>query len=445
MRRIFFFFLGLNLLIAHSEKAIITIYKDGTALVKQPVSWRNVSKGNSYITFKELPSGIHKDTPFLNLNGIQILTQRFNSKVFSSINYFLDRKGSIVNLKSKTERAITGSLLEISNESVTIQHKGGVRTFIYDNIEYLESKDKIENPILRPFLAWDIKTSNSGEVKGELVYKSANFSWDTVYRLVMNGQDNGELIAEAVISNGSDLDFKDTQIQLVEGILNKPKMSRFRPDQSFKMAARAESKPAMNQAELGDYHIYTLNSTHDLKAKENITVRMYGPLNVGYVKTYVFENTERRQKEEPLKVELSIKNTESNGLGIPLPAGKVEIYTYSNTGGLEYIGADQIRQVPKGQSSTLLSGYAFDIIGKRKVLNYDRQRKSEEAVIEVQVTNTRSELVQVRIVEHINGDWVVKNESHNYQKKDASTIHFTIILDPGKTKYVTYTYRKEWK
>ena len=445
MRGIFFFFLGLNLLIAHSEKAIITIYKDGTALVKQPVSWRNVSKGNSYITFKELPDGIHKDTPFLNLNNTQILTQRFNSKVFSSINYFLDRKGSIVNLKSKTERAITGSLLEISNESVTIQHKGGVRTFIYDNIEYLESKDKIENPILRPFLAWDIKTSNSGEVKGELVYKSANFSWDTVYRLVMNGQDNGELIAEAVISNGSDLDFKDTQIQLVEGILNKPKVSRFRPDQSFKMAARAKSKPAMDQAELGDYHIYTLNSTHDLKAKENITVRMYGPLNVGYVKTYVFENTERRQKEEPLKVELSIKNTESNGLGIPLPAGKVEIYTYSNTGGLEYLGTDQIRQVPKGQSSTLSSGYAFDIIGKRKVLNYDRQRKSEEAVIEVQVTNTRSELVQVRIVEHINGDWVVKNESHNYQKKDASTIHFTIILDPGKTKYVTYTYRKEWK
>ena len=172
---------------------------------------------------------------------------------------------------------------------------------------------------------------------------------------------------------------------------------------------------------------------------------MYGPLTVGYIKTYVFENSERRQKEEPLKVELEIKNTESNGLGIPLPAGKVEMYTNSNTGGLEFIGADRIGQVPRGQSSKLLSGYAFDIIGKRKVLNYDRQRKSEEAVIEVQVSNSRSEPVRVRIVEHINGDWVVKNESHDYQKKDASTIHFSIILDPGKTKYVTYTYRKEWK
>ena len=93
---------------------------------------------------------------------------------------------------------------------------------------------------------------------------------------------------------------------------------------------------------------------------------------------------------------------------------RVHSVRLQNTLGLEFIGADRIGQVPKGQSSKLLSGYAFDIIGKRKVLNYDRQRKSEEAVIEVQVTNSRTEPVQVRIVEHINGDWVVKNESHNY-------------------------------
>ena len=444
MKKIFFI-LSLSFLIADSESATITIYKDGTALVKQPVSWENVPKGNNYIVYKELPNGVHQDTPFLNLTNAQILSQRFNSKVFSSIDYFVDREGSYVNLKPKNERVIKGQLLEISTGTVTIQHKGGVRTFKNENIEYLESEDKIKEPILKPFIAWDIKTERSGDVNGELVYKSTNFSWSTVYRLVMNGQSNGELIAEAIISNGSDLDYRNTQVQLVEGNLNKPKMLRPRPDHAMSMAARTESKPAMEQSELGDYHIYSMKSKHDLQAKENITVRMYGPLTVGYIKTYVFENSERRQKEEPLKVELEIKNTESNGLGIPLPAGKVEMYTNSNTLGLEFIGADRIGQVPKGQSSKLLSGYAFDIIGKRKVLNYDRQRKSEEAVIEVQISNSRSEPVRVRIVEHINGDWVVKNESHDYQKKDASTIHFSIILDPGKTKYVTYTYRKEWK
>ena len=82
--------------------------------------------------------------------------------------------------------------------------------------------------------------------------------------------------------------------------------------------------------------------------------------------------------------------------------------------------------------------------GKRKILNYDRQRNSEEAVIEISISNARTDPVQIRIVEHINGDWVIKDQSHNYQKENASTIHFSISLDPGKKEYITYTYRKEW-
>ena len=39
------------------------------------------------------------------------------------------------------------------------------------------------------------------------------------------------------------------------------------------------------------------------------------------------------RKEEPLKVELTLSNTEATGLGIPLPAGKIDMYTF--TGGVE--------------------------------------------------------------------------------------------------------------
>ena len=172
---------------------------------------------------------------------------------------------------------------------------------------------------------------------------------------------------------------------------------------------------------------------------------MYGPLDVGYSKKYVFENTERRQKEEPLEVQLTMENIESNGLGISLPAGKVEMYSSKPGTGLEYIGADNMGQVPKGQFTTLTSGRAFDVLGNRKVLNYDRQRKSEEAVIEIRVTNGRSEEVDVLLIEHINGDWVIKDESLNYQKKDASTIQFPLSLNAGETRSIYYTYRKEWK
>ena len=435
------------LLIGQSEDATLTIYKDGTALIKQPVGWA-IPSGNSYVTWNSLPIGIHRDTPFLNLEGVTIISQRFNDNIFTGTDYFKKLRGEEIQVKPKDGKVAKGILLEISSGSITISNPSGIISFNRNELEYFKSEnEELDTPTFNPFLSWDLYSDSEKIVKGELVYKSNNFSWSTVYRLKMLNEEKGVLIAEAVISNNSDMDFEGAKLQLVEGHLNKPGGRPPRPERMSRvaMAADLNAMPMMGKDELGYYYIYTLNDNHDLEAKENITIRMYGPLDVGYTKTYVFENSERRQKEEPLKVRIEMENTETNGLGISLPGGKVEMYSYTRSGGLEYIGADNIGQVPKGQSTTLISGRAFDVIGKRRVLNYDRQRKSEEAVIEVQVTNARTKSVNILLIEHINGDWIIKHESINYQKKDASTIQFPFSLGFGETKTVTYTYRKEWK
>jgi len=435
------------LLLAQSENATLTLYKDGTALVKQPVAW-SIPAGDSYVTWSSLPNGIHKDTPFLNLEGATIISQRFNDNVFTGIDYFNKLRGQEIQVKPKGGKIVKGTLLEISSGSVTLSHQSGIINFNRAELEFLGSKNKdMDLPTFNPFLSWDLNSKEEKVIKGELVYKTNNFSWTTVYRLKMLNEEKGELVAEAVISNNSDMNFEQTTLQLVEGNLNK--IDGFRP-RSEKMsrpsiASVNNFSPRMNIDELGDYHIYALNDNHDLESKENITIRMYGPLDVKYVKTYVFENSERRQKEEPLEVQLTLSNMEKNGLGISLPGGKVEIYSYTQKTGLEYIGADNMGQVPKGQSTKLTSGRAFDVIGNRKVLNYDRQRKSEEAVIEIGITNNRTESVDILLIEHINGDWIIKDESLNYKKEDASTIHFPLTLNSGEVKNVYYTYRKEWK
>ena len=66
-------------------------------------------------------------------------------------------------------------------------------------------------------------------------------------------------------------------------------------------------------------------------------------------------------------------------------------------------------------------------------------------MIEVALNNSKSETASVKVVEHINGDWVIRDPSHDYIKEDASTIHFLIDVGPGKKEFITYTYRKEWK
>ena len=433
-----------NFIYAQSSKeSVITVYKDGTALVKQQIVWNTVSKGKSTLDYDDIPKSIHKNTPFISIENAQVLSQKFVEKVFSSDEYFSSKKGTPITVKLKNEKAVSGSLLEISSKRITIQSKYSVRSFNRDNIEYIETKDNLSNPNFSPYLSWEVKNNRAGKLKANLVYKLSNISWDAIYRLTTNGQTKGELVVEAVISNNSNKDYLDTRINLVEGEINNIKTEQV--NNYSKLSMSRSVAPQSVSTELGDYHIYSAGGVKNFTSKENITVGIYGPLNVNYEKIYVFENFERQQKDEPLKVEYTLSNTEKDGLGIVLPAGKVDIYTSSNKGGFEFIGSDKMGQIPKGESSKIQAGYAFDIIGKRKVLNYDRQRKSEEAVIEIVINNTKSEPSSIKVVEHINGDWVIKEQSHDYIKEDASTIHFIIDVKPGKKEYITYTYRKEWK
>ena len=434
----------INIIFAQtSKKANVTIYKDGTALVKQEIVWNNIPKGESIIKYDDIPKSIQKDTPFISIDNVQVLNQKFVEKIFSSNNYFSSKKGDYITVKLKNEKAVSGTLLEISSNLLTIQSKYSVRSFNRNNIEYIETKDNISAPNFSPYLQWEIKNNKAGKVKASLVYKLENVSWDAIYRLTTNGETKGELVVEGVIFNNSSKDYLNANINLVEGIINKSK-----PKQTNNYSEMAMSRSLVQKnapAELGDYYIYSTGSIQNFTSRENITVGIYGPLNVNYEKVYVFENFERQKKDEPLRIEYTLSNTEKDGLGIVLPAGKVDIYTNSNKGGFEFIGSDNIGQVPKGESSKIQAGYAFDITGKRKVINYDRQRKSEEAVIEVALNNSKSETASVKVVEHINGDWVIKDPSHNYIKEDASTIHFLIDVEPGKKEFITYTYRKEWK
>ena len=434
----------INIIFAQtSKKANVTIYKDGTALVKQEIVWDNIPKGKSIIKYDDIPKSIQKDTPFISIENVQVLNQKFVEKIFSSNNYFSSKKGDYITVKLKNEKAVSGNLLEISSSVLTIQSKYSVRSFNRDNIEYIETKDNISAPNFSPYLQWEIKSNKAGKVKGSLVYKLGNVSWDAIYRLTTNGQTEGELVVEGVIFNNSSKDYFNANINLVEGIINKGK-----PKQTNNYSEMAMSRSVVQKntpAELGDYYIYSTGSIQNFTSRENITVGIYGPLNVNYEKVYVFENFERQKKDEPLRIEYTLSNTEKDGLGIVLPAGKVDIYTNSNKGGFEFIGSDNIGQVPKGESSKIQAGYASDITGKRKVINYDRQRKSEEAVIEVALNNSKSETASVKVVEHINGDWVIRDPSHDYIKEDASTIHFLIDVEPGKKEFITYTYRKEWK
>ena len=422
----------------------MTVYKDNIALVKEPVYW-SVTGGRFEITYDHLPNGILPESPFLSLHDATIMYQRYNNDVFNGNQYFNEKLGQYVYVKVHNDKVHEGTLIEAGNSSISLQTKRDIITISRAKVDYMYSRDQQEDTQLRPELAWDINSPTTGTISGDLVYLSGGFDWNAVYRFILNGN-NGKLIPEAIVTNSSNVDYAQFSLKLVEGNLKK---KGGRPPAIYgaesRMSSAMAAPPVTSGQILGDFHIYSLPERIDLNRNQSVTVRLYEPRNVDYKKTYIFENTERSKKEEPLKIEIELENTAENNLDIPLPQGKVSLYLKADDGSLEYAGQDVLKQIPRGETATISAGRAFDVIGKRTVLHFDRQRKSEEASIEITVKNKRNEKVSVRLEEQIHGDWVIRDASENYIKKDASTIHFPITLDAGGTKTITYTYRKEWK
>jgi hypothetical protein len=432
-----------------SVGATMTIYKDGYGLVKQPVTW-DVTSGLNTVRYDRVPQGMVADSPFLNIQGINIYTQRLDFDTFSGENFFRSKLGSRVEIRLNGDKAFSGTLLEYTGTAVTLQDKSNIRSFARSAIDGISLKEVVEDPQFRPILSWDVNSSKSGKANGELVYTSGGFDWNATYRMIVKGDSAvADFIPEAIITNRSNLAFSSLTLQLVEGTLSRVHPLRpgfYQPEMMMRtMGDAALSEAPMPTREvLGDYHIYSLPGVVKIGQHESITVRLYFPRDIRFIKTYLFDNDERSQREEPLTVQLKVENSTENNLGIPLPQGKVDLYQLTDDGLMEFLGQDQIKQVPKDATAEFIAGRAFDVIGKRRVLNYDRQRKSEEASIEIVVTNTRDQDVLVHVIERISGDWVIREESTMYIKDDASTIHFPITVPSGGQETVTYTYRKEW-
>ena len=68
MKKIAIWFLPCVIIYSQSVDATMTIYKNGLALIKQPVSWIIDNQSNE-IEYGIIPEGIKKSTPYLNLSN----------------------------------------------------------------------------------------------------------------------------------------------------------------------------------------------------------------------------------------------------------------------------------------------------------------------------------------------------------------------------------------
>ena len=331
-----------------------------------------------------------------------------------------------------------------------------------------------DDSILKPTLDWQLVTDKAGPLNAELAYVTGGMTWKAAYNVVSpEVGDTLDLTAWVTMDNESGRAFENARIKLMAGdvskIQNLPQgVSRYFALQNNNTFAADSVGPAVTEKAFDEYHLYTLANPTTLRDREIKQVEFAHAANVASQNIYVYDGLQldtnqyngygydNIRNQPSYGTEFNPKvytmrefvNSAANGLGIPLPKGRMRFYRRDTDGQLEFIGENDIDHTPKDETVRVYTGNAFDLTGTRKQTNYnvDNNARTIDESFQIALHNHKTVPTEIRIVEHLYRglNWTITQKTNTFLKTDAHTIEFRVTLAPNEDKTLTYTAHYRW-
>lgn len=393
-----------------------------------------------------------------DLIGMQKLLQRY-----------IDRPVTVDPPGREAGASLSGTLLSADDGLVLRGADGAIHALrAYGAVHFSELPGGL---ITRPTLVWDIDSARGGEQRTRVIYQTAGITWWADYNLVFNeGRDanSGTVDVGAWVSivNQSGASYADARLKLIAGDVHRvePPQRVYMQKRAMEMAAAADSGAGFEEKAFFEFHLYTLgrrttlpdNSTKQIELFDQAKAIPAKKLLVYYgapgYSAWGGPYTERdygTAANKKVDVYLEFRNAKAQGLGIPLPAGRVRVAKLDSADdSLEFIGEDVIDHTPKDEDVRIKLGSAFDVVGERRQVDFsiDTRARTMEEEIEVKLRNHKDQPVDVLVRETLFrwSDWTLLSKSHDFVKEDARTIHFPVRIAKDGEATVRYRVRYRW-
>jgi len=330
--------------------------------------------------------------------------------------------------------------------------------------------------LLKPTLRWQIESENADHFTAELAYITGGLDWDATYNVVapdstdVTGDERADVLGWVTMHNDSGTDFPEARIKLMAGDVAKIQpgygggygMAK----DSLMMVNGALQSPQVTQKPFDDFHLYDLHRTVALRDGETKQVQFIDASGVTLRRTYLYDGASTQLQpyyngnvnemrgygldtgNTRVHIVEEFKNSESNHLGMPLPAGRVRLYRRDSDGQVEFIGENMINHTPTEDTVRLVTGSAFDVKGERRQTDFhvDQQNRLLEETFEIKITNQKQQPINVIALEHLyRGDnWEILSKSADFKKLDSHTIEFPLAVPAKGETTLTYMVRYTW-
>lgn len=451
----------------------LTVYNQGTALVRDRRSF-SFNAGLNTINFTDVASSIDATSvSFLSLTdpeGTYVLEQNY---VYDLVDiYALTRRfiDQVITVTAEDGTVYTGTLLSGGDSIILQAENGQVIVLNAYTLRDIQFPALPEGLITRPTLRWLVNSTNTGDQDIELTYLTGGISWTADYNILLAPDNsNLDLNGWVTLSNSSGTTYRDAQVKLIAGDVNRlPAYDDFMyADMAMEQRAMPAATPQVAQREFYEYQLYEIGRPVTVGNNETKQVEFVTSTSVPATTYYVYDASDMWYGYyspitdtyygftgiTDVKNYLEFSTGDENGVGADLPAGRIRVYQEDVDGAALLIGENQIDHTPKGEKVNIYLGNAFDLVGER--IQTDFRLISDKVMQESYQITLRNRKdtgsVEIRVPERLFrwSNWEILSATVNGQvveftRLDSATIEFRLQVPADGEVVLNYTVQYSW-
>jgi len=431
----------------------ITVYNSNLGLVRE-TRRLTLPQGQIALRFADVTAQIRPETVHLaSLTApvsLKILEQNYQYDLLNPgklLDKFVGKEITLVmrRYQNNTETFEPVQATLLSNNGGQVWRINGQIVINPANITEMRFPDLPKNLVATPTLVWDLENRESGSQSVEASYLTAGMNWRADYVLLVNADDTkGDLQGWVTLTNASGATFEDARLQLVAGDVNRVSDERTYALAGAMARKSADSESQFQEQGFFEYHMYTLQRPTSIRDNETKQVSLLEAAGFEVKKEFVLNgqhyyyagyNSPGQPIKEKVGVYIQYRNSQTNKLGMPLPAGTIRLYKKDDKGNQQFIGEDKIDHTPKDEDVRVKVGDAFDIVAERKQTDYKViARNVYEYAYEIKIRNHKDGPVTVVVNEPIGGDWEMLSSTFEAKKTAAFAAQFNVpVAKDGET------------
>ncbi len=437
----------------------ITVYNSNLGLVRE-TRRLTLPTGQIALRFADVTAQIRPETVHLSSltapAALRILEQNYQYDLLNPaklLDKFVGKEITLVlrRYQNNTESFEPVQATLMSNNGGQVWRINGQIVINPSNIAEMRFPDLPKNLVATPTLVWDLENRETGPQSIEASYLTGGMNWRADYVLLVNADDTkGDLQGWVTLTNASGATFEDARLQLVAGNVNRVSEERNFALAGAMLRKEADSVSQFQEQGFFEYHMYTLQRPATIRDNETKQVSLLEAAGFDVKKEFVLNgqryyyagyNNPGAAIKEKVGVYVQFRNSQTNKLGMPLPAGTIRLYKKDDKGNQQFIGEDKIDHTPKDEDVRVKVGDAFDIVAERKQTDYRVVVTGHmyEYAYEIKIRNHKDGPVTVVVNEPIGGDWEMVSSTFKAEKTAAFAAQFQVPV--AKDGEATLAYR----